>query len=67
VFDQDHELKADISAKIQANSEGITITAKSAATLDAEAEEINFGKDIKMKIDLVLKLTEFKYGACPTK
>lgn len=67
VFSQEHELIADISAKIQANSEGITITAKSAATLDAEAEEIDFGSNIKMKIDLVLKLTEVKYGACPTK
>ncbi|MDE7191641.1 MAG: hypothetical protein K2O35_04175 [Clostridia bacterium] len=67
VFNQEHELIADISAKIEANSNGITITAKSAATLDDEAEEIDFGSNIKMKIDLVLNLTEFKYGACPTK
>ncbi|MDE7209710.1 MAG: hypothetical protein K2O31_07490, partial [Clostridia bacterium] len=66
ILNQAEERKANVSAKVEVNSNGITITAKSAAKLSDAAAEIDFGSGIKMKIDLVLKLTEFKYGNCAT-
>ncbi|MDE5911928.1 MAG: hypothetical protein K2H24_06305 [Clostridia bacterium] len=64
ILNQTEERKANVSAKVEVNSNGITITAKSAAKLSDAAAEIDFGSGIKIKIDLVLKLTEFKYGNC---
>lgn len=46
---------SSITAKITANSNGVTLTAKS-------EEKLNVLGGID--VDLVLKLTEFKYGAC---
>lgn len=46
---------SSITAKITANSNGVTLTAKS-------TEKLNVLGGID--VDLVLKLTEFKYGAC---
>ena len=66
ILNQTEERKADISARIEANSNGITITAKSAAKLDKDAAEIDFGSGIKMTIDLVLKLTKVEYGNAPS-
>ncbi|MDE6475204.1 MAG: hypothetical protein K2L70_08910 [Clostridia bacterium] len=64
ILNQEQERKANVAAEIEVNSNGITIKAKSAAKLSDAAAEIDFGSGIKMKIDLVLKLTEFKYGNC---
>ncbi len=64
ILNREEERKANVSAKVEVNSNGITITAKSAAKLSDAAAEIDFGSGIKMKIDLILKLTEFKYGNC---
>ncbi len=48
---------SSITAKITANSNGLTLTAKS-----EEGKPLNVLGGIN--VDLVLKLTEFKYGAC---
>lgn len=48
---------SSITAKITANSNGVTLTAKS-----EEGKPLNVLGGID--VDLVLKLTEFKYGAC---
>ena len=48
---------SSITAKITANSNGVTLTAKS-----EEGKPLNVLGGIN--VDLVLKLTEFKYGAC---
>lgn len=52
----------DIVANVVVDKDGITVTAKSAATWEEEAKELDFG-GISMKIDLVLKLTKFSYGS----
>lgn len=48
---------SSITAKITANSNGVTLTAKS-----EEGKPLNVLGGID--VDLILKLTEFKYGAC---
>ncbi|MDE6372681.1 MAG: hypothetical protein K2L61_03975, partial [Clostridia bacterium] len=66
VLNQEQNRIANIAARVEANSNGITITAKSATKLDGAAQEIDFGNNIKMTIDLVLKLTKVQYGNAPT-
>ncbi|MDE6275075.1 MAG: hypothetical protein K2M75_00905 [Clostridia bacterium] len=54
--------RLNVSAKIEANKNGITVTAKSATSLTGEAQTVDFGGGIAFPIDVVFKFNQFKIG-----